>query len=41
MVLDLNEKAIAIKIDNHHIGQITKKSITECINWFNKLENQN
>ncbi len=35
----LNEKATSIKINNHHIGQITKKSINECINWFDKLEN--
>ncbi len=40
----LNEKALAIKIDNNHIGQITKKSIIESLNWFDKLEkklNQN
>ena len=34
----LNEKALSIKIDNHNIGNITKKSITEAINWFKQLE---
>ena len=34
----LNEKALAIKIDNNHIGQITKKSIIECLKWFENLE---
>ena len=27
----LNEKALAVKIDNFHIGEITKKSINESI----------
>ena len=33
----LNEKALAIKIDKTHIGDITKKSISECLDWFNLL----
>ncbi len=33
----LNEKALAIKIDKTHIGDITKKSISECLEWFNLL----
>ena len=33
----LNEKALAVKIDNHHIGEITKKSIDETLEWFEKL----
>ena len=36
----LNEKPLAVKIDNYHIGEITKKSISECIKWFNQLENK-
>ena len=36
----LNEKALAVKINNLHIGEITKKSITECLNWFNKLKSK-
>ena len=27
----LNEKALAVKIDENHIGNITKKSISECL----------
>ena len=34
----LNKKALAVKIANHHIGEITKKSIDECFDWFNKLK---
>ena len=36
----LNEKALAVKINNLHIGQITKKSITVCLNWFNNLKSK-
>jgi excinuclease ABC subunit A len=36
----LNEKALAVKINNLHIGKITKKSITECLNWFNNLKSK-
>ncbi|MDC0060634.1 excinuclease ABC subunit UvrA [Pelagibacteraceae bacterium] len=34
----LNKKALAVKIANKHIGEITKKSIDECLDWFNKLK---
>ena len=33
----LNEKALAVKIDNNHISEITKKSIDETLEWFEKL----
>ena len=33
----LNDKALAVKINNHHIGDITKKSISDCLNWFQNL----
>ena len=33
----LNEKALAVKIDKKHIGDITKKSISECLEWFENL----
>ncbi len=36
----LNEKALAVKIDENHIGNITKKSISECLNWFASLESK-
>ncbi len=36
----LNEKALAVKIDNIHIGDITKKSISECLKWFENLNNK-
>ena len=36
----LNEKALAVKIINLHIGEITKKSITECLDWFNSLKSK-
>ncbi len=36
----LNEKALAVKIDEKHIGNITKKSISECLNWFSSLESK-
>ncbi len=34
----LNKKALAVKIANNHIGEITKKSIDECFNWFSSLK---
>ncbi len=34
----LNKKALAVKIANSHIGEITKKSIDGCFDWFNKLK---
>ena len=33
----LNDKALAIKIDNTHIGSVTKLSISSCLLWFDKL----
>ena len=36
----LNEKALAVKIDENHIGNITKKSISECLYWFSSLESK-
>ena len=36
----LNDKALAVKIDNMHIGSITKKSISECLKWFKDLTNK-
>ncbi len=36
----LNEKALAVKIDENHIGNITKKSISECLSWFTLLESK-
>ncbi len=36
----LNEKALAVRIDENHIGNITKKSISECLSWFSSLENK-
>ncbi len=33
----LNEKALAVKIDKLHIGDITKKSIKESLEWFENL----
>ena len=33
----LNDKALAVKIDKTHIGEITKKSIDECLKWFNEI----
>ena len=35
----LNNKALSIKITGSHIGEITKKSIDDCFDWFNKLKN--
>ena len=36
----LNNKALAVKINDHHIGSITKKSINECLKWFKSLSNK-
>jgi len=36
----LNEKALSVKIDMLHIGEITKKPIKDCYDWFNLLENK-
>ncbi len=36
----LNEKALAVRIDENHIGNITKKSISECLEWFSSLESK-
>ncbi len=36
----LNEKALAVRIDENHIGNITKKSISECLYWFSSLESK-
>ncbi len=36
----LNEKALSVRIDENHIGNITKKSISECLNWFSSLESK-
>ena len=33
----LNEKALAVKINELHIGNVTKKSINECLIWFENL----
>ncbi len=36
----LNEKALAVRIDENHIGNVTKKSIRECLHWFSSLESK-
>jgi excinuclease ABC subunit A len=36
----LNEKALSIKIDDSHIGSVTKKSISECLKWFKNLSSK-
>jgi len=36
----LNEKALAVKIDKFHVGEITKKSISESLQWFNELNSK-
>ncbi len=36
----LNDKALAVRIDENHIGNITKKSISECLKWFSSLESK-
>ncbi len=33
----LNKKPLSIKINNTHIGEVTKKSIKECLDWFENL----
>ncbi len=33
----LNQKPLSIKINDEHIGNVTKKSIKECLIWFEKL----
>ena len=30
----LNDQALAVKIAGYHIGEITIKSIDDCLNWF-------
>ena len=34
----LKEEALCIKIDNHNISQVTKKSILDATKWFKELE---
>ncbi|MDC0343019.1 excinuclease ABC subunit UvrA [Alphaproteobacteria bacterium] len=34
----LNKKALAVKIADSHIGEITRKSIDDCFDWFKKLK---
>jgi len=34
----LNKKALAVKITGNHIGEITKRSIDDCYDWFSKLK---
>jgi excinuclease ABC subunit A len=34
----LKEEALCVKIDNHNISEVTKKSILESSEWFNNLE---
>ncbi|PPR48291.1 MAG: UvrABC system protein A [Alphaproteobacteria bacterium MarineAlpha5_Bin8] len=36
----LNEKALSVKIDNIHIGEITKKSINDSFKWFKLLDSK-
>ena len=36
----LNDKALAVKIDNNHIGNITSKSIDDALLWFEGLHNK-
>ena len=35
----LKEEALCVKIDNHNISEVTKKSILEASQWFKNLEN--
>ena len=35
----LNKKALSVKINDCHIGEVTKKSIKNCLNWFKTLKN--
>jgi excinuclease ABC subunit A len=34
----LKEEALCVKIDNHNISEVTKKSILDASNWFKNLE---
>ena len=34
----LKEEALCVKIDNHNISEVTKKSITDSAKWFKDLE---
>ena len=34
----LKEEALCVKIDDHHISQVTKKSILDAAKWFKELE---
>ena len=34
----LKEEALCVKIDNHNISEVTKKSILDASQWFNDLE---
>ena len=34
----LKEEALCVKIDNHNISEVTKKSILDASQWFNALE---
>ena len=36
----LNEQAMAVKVDGLHIGELTKKNIKQCLEWFKSLENK-
>jgi len=36
----LNEKALSVKIDKIHIGDITKKTIGQSLKWFDQLNNK-
>jgi excinuclease ABC subunit A len=35
----LKEEALCVKIDNHNISEVTKKSILDSTKWFKNLEN--
>ena len=35
------KESLAVKIDNCHIGEITKKSISESIKWFESVRKVN
>ena len=40
----LNDQAMAVKLQDTHIGQLTEKNIKECLNWFEnftKILNKN
>ena len=38
MEIDLKKKLYALKIDNHNISEVTKKSILDATQWFKDLE---